>query len=403
MLELTVDDVAVGGDGIARAADGRVVFVRGGIPGDRVEAEVVQERSRMLRAVARTVRAASDDRVEPPCPHVADGCGGCGWQHLSLDAQRRWKQRMVEESLRRLAGFDTTEAAVELAEPLPDRGFRTTLRCLVTPEGLAFRGERSHDAVPVERCLIAHPGLDELVAGLRAGSFGLGGAHEATLRIGAVTAERLVVVDPSASGCRLPGDVRVVGADELRSGRRAWIHDEVQGRRFRISARSFFQTRTDGASALVDAVRDAGDGAWGEGRLADLYGGVGLFAATVGDGMSVLLVESGASSAADARHNLADLDATVVRSRVESWTPAPADVVVADPPRTGLAAPGVRAVAATGAHRVVLVSCDAASFARDTGLLAQAGYRRRSTVLVDLFPHTPHVELVSRFDRDGTW
>lgn len=391
-LELRVDDVAVGGDGIARAVDGRVVFVHRGVPGDEVTAVVTKEERRLLRADVLEVRTPSGDRAEPPCPYVAAGCGGCGWQHLELDAQRRWKQRMVEESLRRIGHV---EGSVELAAPLPSTGFRTNVRCLVTPDGPAFRGERSHDPVPIGSCLVAHPGLDEL---LRTASFG--SAEEVTLRIGGATGERLAIVSPGVpDDLDLPADVLVVGDDELGAGRRAWFHDEVAGRRFRISARSFFQTRTDGAEALVAAVREAGGDAWGEGRLADLYGGVGLFAGTLGHGMAIELVESGRSSIVDARHNLSDLDATVVRCSVDRWRPSPADLVVADPPRAGLGRAAVDRIAATGAGRVVLVSCDAASFGRDAGLLAAAGFARRSTVLVDLFPHTPRVELVSRFDR----
>lgn len=394
-LELRVDDVAVGGDGIARADDGRVVFVRGGVPGDVVTAVVTKEERRLLKADAVSVRTASDDRAEPPCGHVADGCGGCGWQHLTVPAQHRWKQRMVEESLRRLG---RQEGSVGLAPALPDRGFRTSLRLLVTPEGPAFRGARSHDAVPITSCMVAHPALDELV---RSGRFG--SADQVTLRVGGATGERLAIVDPAVPGdLELPGDVTVVGEDDLADGRDAWFHDEVAGRRFRISARSFFQTRTDGAEALVAAVRDAGGDAWGSGRLADLYGGVGLFASTLGDGMDTVLVESSRSSVADAQVNLADRDATVVRCSVDRWRPSPAHVVVADPPRSGLGRAAVAAVVATGAERLVLVSCDAAAFGRDAGLLAEAGYERRSTVLVDLFPHTPRVELVSRFDRKAT-
>lgn len=394
-LELRVDDVAVGGDGIARADDGRVVFVHGGVPGDVVTAVVTKEEKRLLKAVAVSVRTASEDRTTPPCPHVADGCGGCGWQHLTVEAQRRWKQRMVEESLRRLG---RQEGSVSLAEPLPDRGFRTSVRLLVTADGPAFRGARSHDAVPISTCMVAHPGLDELV---RHGRFGA--ASEVTLRIGGATGERLAIVDPAVpADLELPDDVVVVGEDELADGRHVWFHDEVAGRRFRISARSFFQTRTDGAEALVGAVRAAGGDAWGQGRLADLYGGVGLFASTLGAGMSTVLVESARSSIADAEHNLADRDATLVRSSVDRWRSSPADVVVADPPRAGLGKGAVAAIAATGASRLVLVSCDAAAFGRDAGLLADAGYERRSTALVDLFPHTPRVELVSRFDRKAS-
>jgi 23S rRNA (uracil1939-C5)-methyltransferase len=391
-LELRVDDVAVGGDGIARADDGRVVFVRGGVPGDVVDAAVTEDKPRMLRADAVAVRTPSADRTIPPCPHAIEGCGGCSWQHLDLAGQRRWKQRMVTESLRRLGGLD---GSVELGPELADRGFRTSLRCLVTPEGLAFRGARSHRPVPVTACLVAHPGLDELV---QHGRFG--DADEVVLRVGGATGERLVVLHPAASGpVELPDDVVVVGADEVAAGHEACFHDEVAGRRFRISARSFFQTRTDGAEALVRAVRDAGSGLWGAGRLADLYGGVGLFASTLGEGMQATVVESARSSVADAAANLADRDATIVRCPVGRWRPTPADVVVADPPRAGLGREGVAAVAGTATSRLVLVSCDAAAFGRDAGLLAAAGYERRSTVLVDLFPHTPRVELVSRFDR----
>jgi len=393
-LELRVDDVAVGGDGIARAGDGRIVFVRGGVPGDVVQATVTEDRPRMLRADAVAVRVASDDLTQPPCPHARAGCGGCGWQHVDPAGQRRWKQRMVEESLRRLGHV---EGGVDLGPELPVTGFRTSLRCLVVDGRLAFRGPRSHVPVPVDACLVAHPGLDELV---REGRFGT--ATEALLRVGGATGERLVVLDPAVTdGVRLPGDVAVVGADDVAAGSGAWFHDEVAGRRFRISAASFFQTRTDGAHALVGAVRDAGDDAWGRGHLVDLYGGVGLFASTLGEGMAVTVVESSRSSAADAVVNLADRDATVVRAAVERWRPAAADLVVADPPRAGLGRAGVRAVEATRARRVVLVSCDAASFGRDAGLLAECGYARRSTVLVDLFPHTPRVEVVSRFDRRG--
>jgi 23S rRNA (uracil1939-C5)-methyltransferase len=391
-LELRVDDVAVGGDGIARADDGRVVFVHGGVPGDVVTAVVTKEQRRLLKADAVAIRAASDDRTTPPCGHVAEGCGGCGWQHLTVEAQRRWKQRMVEESLRRLG---RQEGSVSLGPALPDRAFRSSLRLLVTPDGPAFRAARSHDAVPVGPCMVAHPGLDELV---RTGRFG--SATEVTLRIGGATGERLAIVDPSVpADLELPGDVVVIGEDELAEGRTVWFHDEVARRRFRISARSFFQTRTDGAEALVAEVREAGGDAWGSGRLADLYGGVGLFASALGEGMSTVLVESARSSADDAEHNLADRDATVVRSSVDRWRPSSADLVVADPPRAGLGRDAVAAVVATGADRLVLVSCDAAAFGRDAGLLAEAGFERRSTVLVDLFPHTPRVELVSRFDR----
>jgi 23S rRNA (uracil1939-C5)-methyltransferase len=185
---------------------------------------------------------------------------------------------------------------------------------------------------------------------------------------------------------------------------RAWYHEELAGRRWRISARSFFQARPDGAEALVDLVRAALDGALtGGAHVVDLYGGVGLFAGTlggdVGEAGHVTLVERGASSLADARVNLRGLPAKIIKADVAHWGAAAAEAVVADPPRAGLGPRGVRAVAATGTPRLALVSCDPASLGRDAKQLVAAGYELRTTTLVDLFPHTSHVEVVSRFDR----
>jgi len=223
---------------------------------------------------------------------------------------------------------------------------------------------------------------------------------EVVLRAGPGTGERLVIVDGAIDTVDVPEGVRVVSAKELAAGRRAWFHDELAGHRWRVSARSFFQARVDGAEALVDAVRAATDDSLpAGGHLVDLYGGVGLFAGTVGRDGPVTLVESSASSTADARVNLEGLDARIVRADVDHWGAAHADVVIADPPRTGLGAKAAGKVAATHAARVVLVSCDPAALGRDAKLLTEAGYDLATSQLIDLFPHTSHVEVVSRFDR----
>jgi tRNA/tmRNA/rRNA uracil-C5-methylase (TrmA/RlmC/RlmD family) len=280
---------------------------------------------------------------------------------------------------------------------LPSSGFRTTVRAAVDDSGrAAFRHHRSHDLVVPEDCLIAHPAAEALLVGGR-----FAGCEEVVIRVGVATGERMVVGGPDVTGVVLPeGDdeVVVVARDEAAG---AFLHEEVGGRRWRISGRSFFQTRTDGAEALVAVVRrDVADAAGRPDRLVDLCAGVGLFAGTVGAGR-VEAVESSHASVADARHNLADLGdaANVVRSAMERWRPSPADVVVADPPRTGLRKAGVERVAATGASAVVLVSCDAGSLGRDAGLLVGAGYRLDRVTLVDLFPHSHHVEVVSTYTR----
>jgi 23S rRNA (uracil1939-C5)-methyltransferase len=389
-LTLDITAIVAGGDGLARDPSGRVVFVAGALPGEQVRAQVHDRRKDFAKATVAEVLVPSPHRVAEPCRFVAQGCGGCDWQHISPEGQRRFKADIVADALRRQAHLDVE---VRLGPTLPAEGYRTTLRGAAVDGRFGFRHRRSHDVVAVGPCLVAHPLVGELVD---AGRFPDG---EVVLRAGARTGERLAVVAGDPAGVVVPEGVRVVGDAELRSGTRAWYHEELAGRTWRISARSFFQARPDGAEALVDAVRSALAGAGSADRhLVDLYGGVGLFAGTVEAG-SVTLVESGASSIADARVNLADRQARIIKSDVAHWGPATAEVVVADPPRTGLAAAGVAKVAATQAERVALVSCDPAALGRDARLLGEHGYRLTEASLVDLFPHTSHVEVVSRFER----
>lgn len=400
-VTLEVTRIVAGGDGMARDAAGRVTFVEGALPGETVRADLRDERRDFAKATTLEVLVPSVHRTTPPCPFVAAGCGGCDWQHITPAGQRLLKAEIVADALRRQARVDIP---VELGPELPATGYRTTIRGVGTNGRFGFRHRRSHDVVPVGPCLVAHPLLDELI---RDGRFPDG---EIILRAGAATGERLAIVPGGPDGpgdeIDVPADVRVVTEGQLRVGRRAWHHEELAGRSWRISARSFFQARPDGAEALVEAVATALHGTLGpDSHLVDLYGGVGLFAGGVlagggraGAGQRVTLVESGASAVADARLNLADLDARILKGDVATWRSARADAVVADPPRSGLGKLGVAAVAATHAPRLALVSCDPAALGRDTKLLAAAGYQLRTATLVDIFPHTSHVEVVSRFD-----
>jgi 23S rRNA (uracil1939-C5)-methyltransferase len=304
---------------------------------------------------------------------------------------------IVRDALARPArrGEVPADIPVEAGVALPPERYRTTLRGGVVGGRMGFHRRRSDDVGIVDDCLVAHPLVAEVLVDGR-----FPGAREVTVRAGARTGERMAIVSPTVGDATsVPDDVRLIGTDELRSGKRAWIHEEVDGRRLRISAESFFQGRPDGAEALLDAVRRAlGDIDVDHDRLVDLYGGVGLFAAGLGTA-SPVLVERSPSSVADARRNLADVDATVVRVAVERWRPSPAELVVADPARSGLGRDGVRAVAAVGARRVALVSCDPASLARDVGLLHQAGYQALGVEVLDMFPHTHHVEAVTTLER----
>ncbi|MBX3285254.1 MAG: class I SAM-dependent RNA methyltransferase [Actinobacteria bacterium] len=397
-LELRTTAMAVGGEAVAREPSGRVVFVAGAAPGETVLVHLTDERRTFARGSVLQVVSASPDRVEPPCPHVAEGCGGCDWQHLALDAQARLRRELVADVLRRDGGV--ADPVVVAGPEVPAARVRTTVRGTVGADGrFAFRRRRSHEPVPVASCLVAHPLVDEVLAEGR-----FDDADEVTVRVGARTGERLVVVGPTAAGVVVPSDVTVVGADQLRAGHRAWIHEEAAGCTWRVSAGSFFQASPEGAEALVAAV-GAAVARWAPDveRLVDLCCGVGLFAGTVGVGRSVVGVERSASAVADARHNLADLaHARLVKVALARWRPSPADVVVADPARSGLGADGVRSVAATGAGLCVLVSCDPASLGRDARLLSAAGYRHVGSSVLDLFGHTGQVEVVSAFaGEDG--
>ncbi|MDY7105582.1 MAG: TRAM domain-containing protein [Actinomycetota bacterium] len=413
-LELSIDRLANGGDGVARDPDGRVVFVPGGLPGDLVDVVIEREAKRFARARLVGVPRAGPGRIEPPCPEVAAGCGGCDLQHAAPDALRTWKRTIVADALARIGGLrDVTADDVDPGPDLATSGFRTTLRLGVRDGRAGYRRRRSHDVLTVGGCLIAHPGLEELIRDGRYGS-----STEVVLRVSASTGRRMVVATPTAEGVTVPDDVLVVGDDELDAGRAAHLTDRAGGRDWRISARSFFQTRADGADALVATVRghlrhllrDSVDGA----TVVDAYCGVGLLSAAAA-GARIIGVERSPDAAADAAHNLgvalrtagdasprAGADTTtVLQMPFEEWEPEPADAVIADPSRAGLGAAGVDRVVGTGARAVTLVSCDAGSLGRDARLLTDAGYALVGTTLVDLFPHTAHTEVVTSFaDRN---
>lgn len=393
-VELRTTTVAVGGDAVARESSGRVVFVAGALPDESVVVELEEERSTFARGSVVEVVAPSPYRVAPPCPHVAEGCGGCDWQHVAVEAQRTLRHELVAEVLARAGGI--ADPVVQPAMPLPAEGLRTTTRGVADADGrFSLRRRRSHDTVAVGGCRIVHPGVEELMT---EGRYPPGA--EVVIRVGARTGERMVVVDPGAAGTSVPDDVQVVGADELSAGRRAWLHEEAAGRRWRISARSFFQASPEGAEALVDEVGGlVAAHAPDAGRLVDLCCGVGLFAGTVGEGRQVVGVERSAAAVADARVNLADDDVRLVKVALARWRPSPTDVVVADPARRGLGAEGVAAVEATGAGLCVLVSCDPGALGRDAKLLSEAGYGHVGSSVVDLFGHASHVEVVSGFIR----
>ena len=387
-VELVVTATARDGAGIARTEDGRVVFVDGALPGETVTAEILDVQKRWSRARIVEVLAASPIRVAVPCTHRLEGCGGCDLLHVDPGHQLAMKAGILAEQLQRI-GVEAPEATLH---PLVDDHGRTTVRAAVVDGRAGYRMGGSHDVVIPETCQAVDPLAEQLLLDGR-----FGDAAEVTIRVGNRTGERLVLVDGDPSGVSVPDDVRVVSLDELAGGRRAWIHEEAAGRRWRISARSFFQNRPAGVDALVEVVGGMADDLGSNGPMVDAYSGIGIFAGTIGLGRDVHAVERSRDSLADARINLDGDRVKIVGSAVENWKAVRASLVVADPAREGLGVRGVEVLMGCQPELFVLVGCDPGSFARDAGLLAGAGLRLDRMTVVDLFPGTSHVETVGAF------
>lgn len=383
IVDLDVGPIAHGGHCVARM-DGRVVFVRHTLPGERVRARITEgsAKARFLRADAIEVLEAAPGRVESRCGYDGPGgCGGCDFQHVDLATQRRLLGDVVAEQLRRLAGIDR-EVIVEPADGGDGLGWRTRVSWAVDQRGhTGLRKHRSHDVVPIERCTIAHPDMPDV-----------SGEHW--------SAERVDTVVSSS------GDGLVIAAEEVVRGRRR-ARENVRDRQFRVTGAGFWQVHPRAGELLVDAVLSMLDPQRGE-RIADLYAGVGLFtrflAEAVGANGSVVSVESAAGAVRDARRNLHDLSqAQIVGDKVEralrTGEVGECDAVVLDPPRTGAKARVVRAIAGSGASRVVYVACDPAALARDVASFAEHGYALEELRAFALFPMTHHVECVALLRR----
>ena len=389
-LRVSPERFIAGGEALGHDDDGRVVFVRGGAPGDDATVQLVERKGEWSRGVVTDVHAPSPVRVEPPCVRRRQGCGGCDWQHLAVPAQLPAKLEIVRDALRRTGRLDAP--VLTLGRSVPANGYRTTIRVVGGPDGSAsYRQDRSHDTVPSSGCLIAHPGLLPVIDALR-----ITPELEVSLRISAATGQMTARWDKRRG--EVHGLPRAVHA-----GANAFVVERVAGHDLRVSAGSFFQSGPEAAELLVDAVARAAPELATAAAVLDAYAGVGLFAvACVPHSAKVVTVETSRSAADDCRVNLGGRDARVERSEVSSWRPGrelSIDVAIADPARSGLGRPGTAAMVAADPDVLVLVSCDPVALARDAELLGRHGYRHDGTEALDLFPHTHHVECVTRFVR----
>ncbi len=401
-LVLEVEKVAHGGHCVARH-DGQVVFVRHALPGETVEAVVTGEGSkgRFLRADVTSVLTPSPDRVAPPCVH-AGICGGCDWQHASLDAQRRLKAEVLREQLARLGGLTEIggvplDDAVTVEAVLGDRdglAWRTRVRYAVDDTGVVgFRRHRSHRVEPVESCPLVTDAVDEVGVTRRRWE----GAEEIAV-VASSHGERAVVVDPPGPVRGLPADVSVPG---LRG--RGWVREVAGSREWRVAADGFWQVHPGAANTLVSAVREALQPVEGE-HLLDLYSGVGLFAGCLarelGPDGRVDAVEASTRACTDARRNLHDMPQVHIhQAPVDRWLASgavdSADLVVLDPPRSGAGAEVLDRVLDLAPRAIAYVACDPASLGRDIGHVRAAGWRVASVRGFDLFPMTHHLEAVA--------
>ena len=423
-IELDVGPVAAGGHCVARH-EGRVVFVRHALPGERVVALVTEDRGGgFCRADAVRVLAASADRVEPPCPHAGPGrCGGCDWQHASAGAQRALKAAVVREQLARLAGLPDVPVTVE-ALPGGLLGWRTRVRYAIDPAGrTALRRHRSHELEPVGHCPLGTdavsaatgdrdwpPGAEIEVVGSGPTVVLAAAASEDPRAAAGKDPRAAAGKDPRAAAGREPraaagDDPRAPAGGSVLAGPPR-VREHAAGRDWELAATGFWQVHPAAADALSACVLDFLAPAPGETAL-DLYAGAGLFAgvlaAAVGPSGHVLAVEADPQAAADARTNLAAADAgaavEVRTGRVSAGLLGGVgivpDVAVLDPPRAGAGPDVLTALLALRPRAVAYVSCDPASLARDLRAAVDAGWRLARLRAFDCFPMTQHVEIVA--------
>lgn len=403
MIELLPHDIAHGGEAVARR-DGKTYFIAGAMPGERVGANVVQDKGNWARAELERILDPAPERIDPPCPHFS-ACGGCRWQYADHHAQLRWKRGIVAGQLTHLGGVAEPVVRDTVAGGAP-YGYRNRMDFRVLDGKPALHQAKSHRLVPLDVCLLLDPDLRSVFDALGP----LDEVERVTLRVGTRTGERLVVVTgqvPPQAG-DWAAQVAVVRGSRVEPARgRAAITEEIAGRRFRISGLTFFQGNSTGAERLVELATEAAEVGVDD-VLLDGYSGGGLFAATVGAAARrVVAVETGREAVKDLKHNLrsAAVEATVLEAdfaEVPNRVDEPWTVAVVDPPRRGLGADGVDAVTAAMPGRIVYVSCDPASLARDTRALVTAGYRLDWAAPVDMFPQTHHVETVARYVRSET-
>ena len=404
-LIVQLEDMAHGGDAVGRH-EGKVIFIPYGIAGESVRVEITRDRERFAHARLLEVLVASPQRVQPPCPYFGT-CGGCQWQHIQYGSQLEYKQGIVRTQLQRIAGLSdiVVRPTLGMADPWHYRNHMQFNSSRDGTMGLMAAG--SHQVVPIDHCLLMHPLLEEMFDSL---DIELSGLQRLSLRAGINTGEQMIIFEteddqPPEVEVDLPLSCALLLSDGTSATLvgSPYIHERIADRRYRISAPSFFQVNTQQAETLVLLVATylrPGP----ENTILDLYCGVGTLALGLAARVNqVIGIESNAVAIADAEANAIGVEnAVFAHGPVEDVLPTldvGAPIVVMDPPRTGLDQRALSAVVDLAPVRIVYVSCDPATLARDVKRLVASGYQLCEVQPIDMFPQTYHIECVAVLDH----
>ena len=381
-LTVDVTDVAHGGDGVARV-DGLVCFVPGGLPGDRLRVGVTRRAKNALWTRIEAIVEASPGRMESPCPDF--GHCGCQWSHFKYPAQGEWKRRIVQEALRRIAGIGTSVDWCE--SPKLRLGYRTRAEFHGDGKRLGFHAPGTHNIMGAGTCPVCHPKLAEALEALR----GLGLKGTVTVTVNPDGGEVLVWTKFVKRKLKQYFPLSQTPKDEKI--RHAFRFDGVPVVNGAFSQSSLLLNRL-----LVKTVWEfLGDPP----SVLDLYCGSGNFSLGLSGKTEVLGIDhnKAAIKAAYAVRPGAYVTGGEAKMRTHI-TKSEAAAILLDPPRSGAKAL-LPALQKASAQRIVYVSCDPATLARDLKELAQGGWRLRRVAAVDMFPNTPHIETVCSLERDG--
>ena len=387
LVQVTIEKVAHGGHFIARH-DGAVIFVRHAIPGEKCTIQITSTGSSFNRADVISVEAPSEFRVQAPCSFAhRNGCGGCDFQHISVDHQRILKSDVIAEQFSRIAKMDLRVDVEEVGE---STHWRTRAIATTDRNGkLGFYKSRSHSIAPVTDCIICVEGMNFSEIASR----DLKGDVRVEISASNI-GERSIALAPTR------GEEKA----RLTEGP-AILHENVLGKSLEVSQESFWQSHKKAPEILTQAILDFAQFKTGE-HVLDLYGGVGLFTATILDAVGMTghvdLIEGSKVATADAARNFASWsNITIATGDVAKLLPriTAADVVVLDPPRDGAGKETVAHIARLAPRAIVYVACDPAALARDTAYLADHSYSLVKVRAFDLFPMTHHIECVALYAR----